>query len=412
MAANKDSYFKSKHNWSMIKDKLLACYLPPYFQKVLNTGKPIVYVDCFAGKGKFEDGNPGSPIIALQIRDERLVASKNAGSGRIETHFIELNHADELNVNITSYANKQVISGKYEEEIETILSSKRGCNVFLYIDPYGIKALDFALFEKFQTYGFKSLEMLINFNSFGFFRDACRVMSVDYINDEALNNLDDLVEYDPTPIIADKQSDDLLIGIANGDYWKAIVVDFKNGKIDGYQAEKRLSTEYKQRLRTKYTYVLDMPIRLKEGNRPKYRMVHVSNHEDGCYLMVQNMLKRKEELFINIQQHGQGTLFDFDSDISSSIENEYVSKESILANVKEHLLNCVEDINYTKFIATFFTEYGLLCDIDMIKEVLTELKDNGSIELIRSPAFTEKGKPSVFWEEKSDKTLTIRRATL
>jgi len=61
---NKD-FFKTKNRWSEIKDRLLGCYLTPYFQKALKTGQPIFYVDCFAGKGKFEDGKSGSPIIAL-----------------------------------------------------------------------------------------------------------------------------------------------------------------------------------------------------------------------------------------------------------------------------------------------------------------------------------------------------------
>src|SRR5699024_12445088 len=82
-------------------------------------------------------------------------------------------------------------------------------------------------------------------------------------------------------------------------------LDFQAGRIDGYQAERRLSAEYKQHLKQKYKYVLDMPIRLKPGQRPKYRMIHVCDHEDGCFLMAENMQRRKDELFVNIQQNGQ-----------------------------------------------------------------------------------------------------------
>ena len=72
MSKNNADFFKVKNPWSVIKDRLLQCYLAPYFQKVLTTNKPIFYVDCFAGKGKFEDGNPGSPLIALKVREECL----------------------------------------------------------------------------------------------------------------------------------------------------------------------------------------------------------------------------------------------------------------------------------------------------------------------------------------------------
>lgn len=49
MAKDNKDFFKKKKEWSEIKDKLLGCYLQPYFQKLLMSHKPIMYVDCFAG---------------------------------------------------------------------------------------------------------------------------------------------------------------------------------------------------------------------------------------------------------------------------------------------------------------------------------------------------------------------------
>ena len=65
MAKKNDDFFVKKKPWSKVKDELLGCYLKPYVAKILHTRKPLAYVDCFAGKGKFDDGNPGSPLIAL-----------------------------------------------------------------------------------------------------------------------------------------------------------------------------------------------------------------------------------------------------------------------------------------------------------------------------------------------------------
>ena len=414
MPKNNKSFFKIKNPWSEIKDQLLGSYLIPYFQKVLTKGQQIYYVDCFAGKGKFEDGKSGSPLIALQARDYCMSKTKN-GRSRIDACFIDLNYENDLKVNLADFdtANGQItiIGGKYENKIAGLLSNKCGADVFLYIDPYGIKALDLGLFDKFGTYGFGSFEMLINFNSFGFFRNACRVMRVDYKNDEALQDLDDLVEYEPTEVDSNQQSENLLTCIAGGDYWKAIVDDFKQNIINGYQAEKRLSTEYKQQLRQRYGYVLDMPIRLKAGQRPKYRMIHVCDHEDGCFLMAQNMQKRKDELFINVQQDGQYSIFDIVPTMSTSIENEILTVEEIAAKLKEHLMRSSSDIGITRLLATFVNDYGLLCDFNMIYDILDDLKCQGVIEIIRNPAFTEKRlQPSTFWEEKKDKSVTIRRS--
>jgi hypothetical protein len=55
MAKKNDDFFKEKKPWSEVKDELLGCYFKPYVSKILHTYKPLVYVDCFAGKGKFED---------------------------------------------------------------------------------------------------------------------------------------------------------------------------------------------------------------------------------------------------------------------------------------------------------------------------------------------------------------------
>lgn len=413
MAKDNKDFFKRKSEWSAIKDRLLGCYIVPYFQKVLTTGKPILYVDCFAGKGKFEDGNPGSPIIALKARDRCLSTSKQENiHGKIETCFIELNHANELTLNTSEFLRNgalHVISGKYEENIERVLSNKEGANIFLYIDPYGIQALDTSIFDRFKSYGFKSLEMLINFNSFGFFRDACRAMGTNYSNDEAFKDLTELVEYDPANVSTSKSSEELLTRIADGDYWKNIVARYSAGNIDGYKAERILSEEYKKRLKNRYQYVLDMPIRLKPGHRPKYRMIHVCDHADGCFLMAQNMQNRKDELFTNLQQDGQFSLFSHMQTVSSSIENDIITVDEIRAKLRDQIRDMNEEIRATKFFANFVNKHGILCNFKTLYNILDEMEKARKIEVTRDPATTSTGRASSFWEETKGKYVIIRR---
>lgn len=416
MPKDNAGFFKRKNEWSEIKDRLLECYLLPYFQKVITNGRPVYYVDCFAGKGVFEDGKPGSPIIALKARDiclDRVGITKN---NNIDCCFIELNHADELIFNVNNYIKSsgrfvEIVSGKYEDEIDKILCSKIDFNVFLYIDPYGIKALDFDIFNRFEGYKFRSFEMLINFNTFGFFRDACRVMNVKCFDDEALQNLDDLVEYDPTAVDSSKRSEMLLIKIAGGDYWKDIVAQYNSGRINGYAAERLFSTEYKKILQNKYRYVLDMPIRLKPAQRPKYRMIHVSNHEDGCYLMGQNMQSRKDELFLNVQQNGTRSLLDCFSTESVSIENEIIPLKNIKNKIKRKI-NKFDNIRLKKLIAIFINKHGLICNFKTIHSILKELEDEKYIKIFRNPEFTNNGKKSIFWDEGKGRQITIRRNLL
>src|SRR5690606_34151626 len=95
MSKKNSEFFRKKNIWSEVKDDLLSWYLVPYVQKILKTRRPLFYVDCFAGKGRFDDGNKGSPLIALEIINDCLKRT-TVQRARVESCFIELNHADDL----------------------------------------------------------------------------------------------------------------------------------------------------------------------------------------------------------------------------------------------------------------------------------------------------------------------------
>jgi hypothetical protein len=234
-------------------------------------------------------------------------------------------------------------------------------------------------------------------------------MGVEYYNDEALRELDDLVEYDPTEINTSPQSSELLSKIAGGDYWKHIVSRYNKGEITGYKAEKIFSNEYKERLKKQFSYVLDMPIRLKPGHRPKYRMIHACNHEDGCFIMAQNMHQRKDELFTCIQQNNQMSLLSLLNTVASTVENEFIAVGEIEKLLALQLSNINGEIRLKKFLAEFFNENGLLCEFGMLNKILDQMKHRGQIDIIRTPSTTSTGKPSMFWDEKEGKRITIRR---
>ena len=124
MSKKNDDFFTEKKLWSTIKDELLGCYLKPYVSKIIYTRKPLTYVDCFAGKGKFDDGKPGSPLIALDIIKNGITSSKLKSQTEIEATFIDLNYADDLKKNLSGYPGINIVSGAYESTIDSILKSK------------------------------------------------------------------------------------------------------------------------------------------------------------------------------------------------------------------------------------------------------------------------------------------------
>lgn len=410
MPKDNRNFFEKKKIWSEVKDELLGCYLVPYFNKILSMGNPVLYIDCFAGKGKFDDGKDGSPLTALQSLDKSIAAYHGKHPiPPVFMKFIELNHAADLTTNLAGQPTGrcEIISGRFEDNIIPLLqksiSTYRQLNVFLYVDPYGVKVLNASLFGSLSV-AFSTAELLINLNSFGFIREACRVKKVSFREreDEVFS---DLEEYDSSILNSIQELDK----IAGGNYWQGIIDKYSSGEIDCYDAEKEFSRSYKERLKQNYTYVLDMPIRLKPGQHPKYRMVHVTNHPDGCILMADNIAKRTDRLVVETQSGGQMSF------LQQTAENETVSEDMLMEKVKELLESTTSYTRLNQFLANFYNQYGVLCDLSRLSSgrngsILKTLEKARYIDVQREPPYTDKGKPSTFWQEQKGKIYLRKRS--
>jgi hypothetical protein len=281
-----------------------------------------------------------------------------------------------------------------------ILKGQTNSNVFIYIDPYGIKALDAELFDAIGK-AFNTAELLINLNSFGFIREACRALGVAFREQEQVI-FGDLEEYETSVMLKSDKSVEELNVIAGGDYWQNIVIDYQKGKLGCYEAEKKFSALYRSRLSRQYRYVLDMPIRLKQDKLPKYRMVHATDHPDGCVLMAGNIAKRADRLFVEIQNSGQQTLF------SQSAENEIIDDGALSDYLSQYLIGVKEFTRLNEFLAGFYVEYGVLCLSSRLTAILKSKENIGIIDVNRQPETTGTGKPSSFWTESAKQKLWLR----
>ena len=96
MATTKD-FFKSKKTWSKYKDELLCAYFLPYLNKIMSTRIPVVYIDGFAGKGKFDDGTDGSPLLIKEkIYQAKAISKYNT---QVDAFFVEFQYAEQLKKN-------------------------------------------------------------------------------------------------------------------------------------------------------------------------------------------------------------------------------------------------------------------------------------------------------------------------
>jgi len=147
------NFFESKKDWSKIKDQILLTYMKPYLAKMAHTHRPTLVADCFAGKGEFEDGEPGSPLMMAQLVQEQVNMRPEA---KLKVVCIEKKYVSELRQNAEPYADfLTCLDGDYEDRMEFFISQypSRNQNLFLYVDPYGIKSIRFFLFPAGYTDG-------------------------------------------------------------------------------------------------------------------------------------------------------------------------------------------------------------------------------------------------------------------
>ena len=389
MSKNQKSFFEKLQPWSKIKNDLLSTYLVPYFAKISSTGRNTFYVDCFAGQGRFDDGNEGSPFLAARIREE-VLSRKQGRHGDIELAFIEKEYGDILKKNLSEFfphcKSLSVIPGSFESDLASLLQLHRRENLFLYIDPFGIKSLQYSVFQALSSCGrFPSIEVLMNFNTFGFIRAARSVLrKQDRILDkwdenglcEKTKAIDELV-----PFEASLKTVDGLNSVANGNYWIEIIKQHAGSPQGFKMAEKELSTAYRKQLSKVFNYVLKMPIGKSDGSIPEYCMYFMTNHPSGCLLMADNMMKRSEDLRTDVQQHGQLSLFDHD------VENELVDMSKVDSDFRSFLDRILSDNtrhHVDEIKAQFFAENGVICKQSVINQILKKLEQTGQIGVFRT----------------------------
>lgn len=386
-----NNYFREKKGWSLTKDEIVSFYLKPYINKIIRTKKPLVIVDCFAGKGKFDDGTIGSPLIISDRINE--VISRNSKAD-ISAIFIEKKYHSFLKRNTSHLPFCKVLPGTFEDNTKEILvHSDNSKNLFLYIDPYGILSLDFSRFQKFCKARFSSIEMLLNFNSFGFLREGCRLLKYEneFTEDDSTENYE----------IDSRNSFKKMNSIAGGDYWQAILHDFDGNIITMHQAEELFMKKYLEQFNSIFDHVVNIPIKSKLKNIPKYRLVFGTNHEDGLILMANNMSRRWKEIIEN-EREGQVSMFDIMDDTNKTkycnlYEYPDFEKEKGYDPRKDILDILVSHNDYLPLktlIILMIKKYGISFTDKKYIDIVKKLQSDNIVDVLRYPSKTPTGKLS------------------
>jgi three-Cys-motif partner protein len=169
-------------NWSLpphteAKHKILRYYLGAWFAIMAEGGleSRFVLLDGFAGRGRYDGGQPGSPLIALEALIEHRFFGRWANRkflfvfvepdrGNFQNLGAELKAfwlsrgGQPENVRVTTF------NGTFEDAAQGVLDSLGGKSLaptFALIDPFGWKGLPIDVIARLLAY--KKCEVFVNF---------------------------------------------------------------------------------------------------------------------------------------------------------------------------------------------------------------------------------------------------------
>jgi three-Cys-motif partner protein len=156
-----EPHTKAKHD-------ILRRYLEAWFP-ILNRYGRIIYIDGFAGPGRYKTGEPGSPLIALDVASNH----RQDLSGEVVFWFIEKEkdrysflkkEIEELS--LPDHFVVEVECGEFIDKIQPLLDDLgsndfRLAPTFAFVDPFGFKGIPFSFIRKIMSQ--RSSEIFITF---------------------------------------------------------------------------------------------------------------------------------------------------------------------------------------------------------------------------------------------------------
>jgi len=284
------------------KHEILRRYLAAWFPILGTYHSRIVYIDGFSGPGRYKNGEPGSPMIALDV----AVNHRKSTAGEIMFWFIE-ERADRLahlkqelaTVPVPAHFRVTAESGRFHEKLGSVLDSIEKYKTalaptFAFIDPFGFSGIPFSLIER--LFNHQRSEALITF-------------MVDAINRFLQHPEDKVVQH-----IVEAFGGDEAVKIAKGSGDRSV----------------KLRELYQSKLSTVARYVRFFEMRDRQ-DRPKYYMFFATNNELGHIKMKEAMWKVDpdgEFRFSDATNPGQLVLFEADPTkiLAAQIREEFRAK--------------------------------------------------------------------------------------
>ncbi|MGY4983947.1 three-Cys-motif partner protein TcmP [Streptomyces sp. 900105755] len=292
-------YWKDKALPSVLKHELLKRYLPQFggMTGSHSQDKRVVYLDGYAGEGRYENGEPASAEIAL-----RVASYFRARHGiTLECFFTEAQQKsfERLNKVVAHYQASKVVAHARRGEVDTVLDSvvqqAARAPLFLFLDPCGLvlpqrRLVDVLARQRPQKK--PPTELLMNFSMMAVWRLGGHVRSPKG-NERSLQRFDD---------------------VCGGTWWReyfaeAAAPTAKEGAAE--DAIEAVAAEYSRLLAQRTgMFVQSVPVSHDAHKRAVYRLVFATRSQYGLWVFGDSVARARDEWWktLDAREESEGKL--------------------------------------------------------------------------------------------------------
>lgn len=276
-------YWADKALPSVFKHELLKRYLPQFggMTGTQSHDKRVVYLDGYAGEGRYESGEPASAEIAL-----RVASFFHARGLTLECFFTEAQQKsfDRLTKVVEQYQARGVLAHAHRGEVDAVLDSviRRADRepLFLFLDPCGLalpleRLVDVLARQRPQRR--PATELLMNFSMMAVWRLGGHVRSPKG-NERSLQRFD---------------------AVCGGTWWReyfaeATAASARDGAAE--DAIEAVAAEYSRRLaRGTGMQVQSVPVSHAPHKRAVYRLVFATRSPYGLWVFGDTVARARAE---------------------------------------------------------------------------------------------------------------------
>ncbi|MFJ9634498.1 three-Cys-motif partner protein TcmP [Streptomyces sp. NPDC101175] len=272
-----NSYWQGKALPSVFKHELLRRYIPPFggMTGTQAQDRRVVYLDGYAGEGRYENGDPGSAEIAMRV------ASYHRKRGlRLACYFVEQQPKsfERLQQVLGGYTARGVDArahrGEVDEVLDDVVRRAAGVPLFLFLDPCGLclpreRLVDVLARQRRDRR--PATELLMNFSMMAVRRLGGHIRSAKG-NERSLERFD---------------------AVCGGPWWRQY---FADGADDQEDAAEAVAAEYARRLhQLTGMFVQSVPVAKAPRWKPVYHLVFATRSPYGLWVFGDAVARARAE---------------------------------------------------------------------------------------------------------------------